>query len=102
MRKIEKMMIKAVNSKKGFTLDNTTVEYLPALDTPTHARIEYSKIFLHGHHIASYDYARGEYTPNLMTLAAWPSRTTKSRLRALGLNVSTRKGVTYYNDKAVA
>ena len=35
-------------------------------------------------------------------LKRWPTVTTKSRLRALGVNVYTRKGITYVNDIEVA
>lgn len=38
---------------------------------------------------------------NKSTLEQWPSNTTKSRLRALGCNVYTKKGVTYLNDESI-
>ena len=37
---------------------------------------------------------------NTDTLRRYPTNTTKSRLRALGVNVTTRKGVTYLGDGA--
>lgn len=92
MRKIEKAMIEAIKCKKSKTIDNTAIEYLTALDTPTHARIEYAKIYLHGNHIASYAYELDRFDYNPVTLASWPTRTTKSRLRALGFDVMTKKG----------
>ncbi len=101
MRFIEKKMLEAIKAKKDWHMDNTSVEYLPELNTTMHARIEYAKIFLFGHHIASYDYATGVATANPVTLKHYPTATTKSRLRALGVNVYTRKGVTFLNDKAI-
>jgi hypothetical protein len=104
MRKIEQLMINAINNKTNWKLDNTEVVYLPAVDTTMHARIEHSKVYLHGNHIATINHDaphKGLVTANPMTLSRWPSPTTKSRLRALGVNVYTRKGVTYLNDRAV-
>lgn len=102
MRKIETQMINAIKAKQSKTINNTRIEYLPELDTPTHSRIEYTKIYLHGHHIASYAYGLDRFDYNPMTLAAWPTRTTKSRLRALGFNVYTKKGQTFVNSKLIA
>lgn len=102
MRKIESQMLAAIKAKQSKTIDNTRIEYLPALDTTTHARIEYTKIYLHGHHIASYAYELNRFDYNPMTLASWPTRTTKSRLRALGFNVYTKKGQTFVDSKLIA
>jgi hypothetical protein len=102
MRKIESEMIKAIKAKQSKTIDNTKIEYLCELDTPLHSRIEYTKIYLHGHHIASYAYGLDRFDYNPMTLAAWPTRTTKSRLRALGFNVYTKKGQTFVDSKLIA
>lgn len=52
-------------------------------------------IYLHGNHIASVE--NGEVIVNIQTLKRWPTNVTKSRLRALGVNVSTAKGVTMIN-----
>lgn len=95
MRKLETQMLEAIKAKKSKTIDNTRIEYLPALDTPTHARIEYAKIYLHENHIASYAYDLDRFDYNPVTLATWPTRTTKSRLRALGFAVTTKKGQTF-------
>ena len=102
MRKIERLMLSAISTKKTKSFDNTTVEYLCALDEPLHARIEHAKVYLHGHHIATYDYTNNTMCHNPMTLARYPTRTTKSRLRALGINVYTKNWITYVNGKAVA
>lgn len=101
MRKIESQILAAIKAKRSICLGNTSVEYLPELNEPTHARIEYAKIYLHGNHIASYTYSHDKFDYNPTTLAQWPTPTTKSRLRALGINVYTRKGHTYVNDKKI-
>lgn len=102
MRAIEKQIWNAIKAKKSMTLSNSRVEYLPELNEPMHSRIEYAKIYLHEHHIASYTYSHDKVDYNPVTLANWPTRTTKSRLRALGVNVYTKKGATYVGDKLIS
>lgn len=102
MRKIEKLMIQAIENKTNWQLDNTKVEYLPAIDTTVRARIEHSKVYLHGHHIATINHEDNSYHLNTNTLFHWPTNTTKSRLRALGFNVYTKNHMTYYNDKPIS
>ena len=102
MRTIEKQIWQTIHAKKSFKAGNTRVEYLSALNEPTHARIEYAKVYLHGHHIASYIYGLDRVDYNPITLAQWPTRTTKSRLRALGVDVYTKNGCTYVGDKLIS
>jgi hypothetical protein len=96
MRKIEQQMVSAItniqhnSASKGWSNGNTIV---------TNAG-DRAKVFLHGNHIADV-FNTGVLDVNTNTLARWPTPTTKSRLRALGANVATRKGVTYLNDVAV-
>ena len=94
MRLIEKQMNQAINSKSTWSKDNTEVMYYEG-NNLSHVR-------LHGHHIAYFDHNSGEIVPNVGTLAAWPTRTTKSRLRSLGIDIYTRKGITYVNGREVA
>lgn len=101
MRKIEQQIWNAIKTKKSLNAGNTRVEYLPELNEPMHARIEYAKVYLHGHHIASYTYSLNRVDYNPMTLAQWPTRTTKSRLRALGVNVYTKNGKTFVGDRLI-
>lgn len=101
MRKIEQQIWNLIKSKKSGTIDNSRVEYLPELNEQMHSRIEYAKVYLHGHHIASYSYSHSRVDYNPVTLASWPTNTTKSRLRALGVNVYTKRGKTYVNDKLI-
>jgi hypothetical protein len=101
MRKIEKLMIQAIHTKQSKSLGNTTVTYECELNEPMHSRLEMSKVYLYGHHIATYTHHNDTTTANPMTLARYPTRTTKSRLRALRVNVYTKNFTTYLNDKAI-
>lgn len=85
MRKIERLMLAAIVERKSVTLGNTRVEYLPSIDSPTRSRIEYAKVYLFGNHIASFTYASHKFDYNPQTFALWPTATTKSRLRAMGI-----------------
>jgi hypothetical protein len=102
MRKIEQQMLNAIHAKtEKWISDNTAVFYISANESgnPHGSR---SEIYLHGNLIAEYWHDAG--TPlevDTVTLARWSTNTTKSRLRALGANVSTRKGVTYLNNVAI-
>jgi hypothetical protein len=100
MRKIEKLMIAAINSRRDWHLDNTAVYIVPASETgnPHGDRAE---IKLHNNHIATFWYKAGELDVITGTLCRWPTPTTKSRLRALGANVMTKRGVTYLDDIAL-
>ena len=89
MRKIEQQMLNAIEQGRNFTLANTHVR----VDANT------THVFLHGNHIASI--INGNVMVNIATLRTYPTPTTKSRLRALGVNVYTKKGVTYLNGKEI-
>ena len=94
MRLIEQQMNEAITTKAvHWTKDNTDVMYL--------VNIAQSYIYVHGKPIALYDHNSARVVPDLDTLATWPTVTTKSRLRALGVDVATRKGVTYVNGVEV-
>jgi hypothetical protein len=91
MRKIEQQMRAAALGGYNWASGNTTVT----------TRGNLREVFLHGHHIA-YVSESGKALPNLTTLREWPTSTTKSRLRALGINVSTCKGITYVDGVNIA
>lgn len=84
MRKIEQQMCAAIAKRKTWANGNTRVEYEGELDEPTHARMEQAKVYLWGNHIGTFLYRDVKFYVNRETLAKWPTRTTKSRLRALG------------------
>jgi hypothetical protein len=92
MRKIEKQMNDAIYTQKRWSLQNTIVS--PIDDTNV-------AVYLHGHEIAIVNTYNGFTMTNIDTLRRYPTNTTKSRLRALGVNVATRKGITYLNDVAI-
>ena len=99
MRKIEKEMLRAIACNEAWSKDNTRVE-------PTFADgLLACRVFLHGNHIADtlQVSANGivQVFPNRETLAQWPTVTTKSRLRALGVNLTQKAGVISIDGEAV-
>lgn len=96
MRKIEKQMRNAINSYKPMKGRNTAVRIDYEADTPR------AHVYLHRNHIATYWYRTGVVEVNIYNLSQFPTVTTKSRLRALGVNVYTRNHVTYLDGKPVA
>jgi hypothetical protein len=92
MRKIEKQMTAAVQNLAKWRLDNTSVSPIDDVNCA---------VYLHGHEIALINQRTGLVMVNENTLKAYPTNTTKSRLRALGVDVATRKGVTYLYGKPV-
>lgn len=57
-------------------------------------------VYLHGNHIAKVA-EDGIVSVNVYTLGKWPTNTTKSRLRALGANITTKAGITYLDGQPV-
>lgn len=102
MRKIEQQMLNAIHNKLDKWMNNNTaVFYISASESgnPFGSR---SEIYLHGNLIAEYWHdEKAPLAVNRDTLRRWQTPTTKSRLRALGANVTTRKGVTYLDNVAV-
>ena len=92
MRKIEQQMNNAINNQKRWSMQNTIVS--PIDDTNV-------AVYLHGHEIAIVNTHNGFVMTNVDTLRRYPTNTTKSRLRALGVNVATRKGITYLDNVAI-
>jgi hypothetical protein len=92
MRKIEQLMNNAIHSQKRWALQNTIVSPIDDVNVA---------VYLHGHEIAIVNTYNGFVMTNTDTLRRYPTNTTKSRLRALGVSVSTRKGVTYLDGKAI-
>jgi hypothetical protein len=95
MRKIEMEMCDAIVDRRDWSKDNTRVHF-----TCTGL----GRVYLHGNHIA--DATRNYYgsvviTPNRDTLADWPTPTTKSRLRALGVNLTQSRGVISIDGEVV-
>ena len=85
MRKIEQEMVAAIKARKNWDMDNTRVEFMhPGVGN-------LGRVLLHGHRIASID-SRGNLEPDRDTFRNWPTLTTASRLRALGVDASIRNG----------
>jgi hypothetical protein len=98
MRKIEKEMNKAITEGRNWSSANTMVRVDP--DTNK------SMVYLHDNHIATVDTSRSDWSwysveTNEKTLSNWPTRTTKSRLRALGVDVYTRDGTVYIDGSPI-
>ena len=92
MRKLENEMLAALRAGRAWQSGNTSVT---APDNTGRAAV-----YLHGNHLA--DWRNGHVVPNLTTLERWPTVTTKSRLRALGVVVGQQKGCLYVNGVVVA
>ena len=89
MRVIEKEMLEAIKHGRDWSKDNTRVE----IDAGY--RTYFADVYLHGNHIAEVICrigSRDRVKPNIETLRNYPTRTTLSRLRVLGVDVRIRKG----------
>ena len=91
MRVIEKQMLSAIMDMTDFNMGNTIIKHHNGT----------AAIYLHNNHIAEYDNSTNKVKVNVDTLRNWPTNTTKSRLRALGVNVTTKKGVTYLDNQPI-
>lgn len=87
MRKIELEMVIALKRGLPFHKSNTAVTAV-------------GNVYLHGNHIGRY-HGNGTFTVNLNTLREWPTVTTRSRLRAIGVDVYTKDYVTYIDGKPI-
>lgn len=92
MRKIEKEMLNAIHNNKYWIGSNTAVKPIDDVNIA---------VYLHGNEIAILNTRNGFLMVNKETLKRWSTPTTKSRLRALGANVTTKKGITYLNGEAL-
>ena len=80
MRVIEKQMLNAIAQRKSWKSGNTRVE----------VRGKEAYVYLWDNHIADVidvGFDKWDVIVNQATLAKWPTRTTKSRLRALNANI---------------
>ena len=82
MRQIEKEMNMAIKSKTAWSKSNTCTTF--------DNTIENCFVYLHGNHIATYNYANKELS---LFDGGWQSVTTKSRLNALCNEFATGFGV---------
>lgn len=84
MRIIEKEMVSAFNACKNFRKANTEVQVYGGIF-----------VYLHGNCIAYKDTTTGRIT---FTAGGWHTRTTASRLRALGAPVHIKDGRIVWNE----
>ena len=82
MRQIEKEMNMAIKSKTAWSKGNSCTTF--------DSTIENCFVYLHGNHIATYNYANKELS---LFDGGWQSNTTKSRLNALCNELATGFGV---------
>jgi hypothetical protein len=105
MRKIESEMVAAIRAKQAFCKGNTHVHSPVRVLGETEAEdFDVMSVFLHGNEIATVFHpgTEEEWTSvDLNTLRRWPTRTTMSRLRALGVDVCTRKGQVFIEGSAI-
>ena len=98
MRLIETEMNEAIKHGRDWAKDNTRVE------VDAGYRTYFADVYLHGHHIAEVWCRMGcddVVKVSVDTLRNWPTRTTMSRLRALGVDVCTRKGEILLNGEPI-
>tara|TARA_R110000851_G_scaffold189160_1_gene339324 strand:+ start:86 stop:412 length:327 start_codon:yes stop_codon:yes gene_type:complete len=106
MRKIEAQMIEAIRRKQDWKSYKNAQGY-PAMEV-VHVRehgINYADIYLHANLIATatpdtWD-ARPCANPNRAMFSEYPTRTTRSRLRALGVNASIKNGAAHIDGMEV-
>jgi hypothetical protein len=91
MRKIEQDMISALKKKINWQSGDTSVFFADeSIGNPHGTR---SQIFLHGNHIADYYHNDGSIEVNQRVYKNWPTRTTNSRLYALGATKQELKAI---------
>ena len=86
MRIIEKEMLAAIANKEDWKKDNTEVTFTGS------GACSYSRIYLHNNLIAVFNHASLVVDVVEETLEKFPSNTTMSRLRALGVDVKRKGG----------
>jgi len=99
MRKIEQNMVQAIRNGEDWSEGNTAVVHTDSFNYA---------VKLHGNVIAyafsygqGYEVFRGDAVPDFDTFHKWPTRTTVSRLRALGINASVKQGVPMIDGKPI-
>jgi len=88
MRKIEQEMVSALNGRRNWRKGNTEV-----LQDRNCGGMS---VYLH-HNLIAFTHG-SEVLPVLRTFLNYPTRTTVSRLRALGIDAAIRKGQPYINE----
>lgn len=111
MRKIEEEMLTAIGQRKDWTKANTSLFIIPASESgnPYGCRAE---VYLHNNYIGSWWYGNavgkgefkkhdGKFEPCVRTFKEYPTPTTRSRLRALGVDASIKGGKACINGEVL-
>lgn len=88
MRKVERNMVAAIRDGRNMHDGNTAVEFRPG------QALGVGRVTLHGNTIAII-MRDGSVRLDRRTLGRWPTRTTASRVRALGFTAYIRGGRLY-------
>ena len=97
MRKIEQQMNEAIRAFQNVkTWDS--LSWSSGNTSVTRQPDGFIDVYLHGNHIAQIG---DRLLVSLPTLRRWPSMTTRSRLRALGADLVSIKGVLHLNGKSI-
>lgn len=91
MRKLEQKMVDAVDSAYPAKCGNNTEVYI--MSNPSCI-----VVLLWGNMIYTKDI---ETNVEEFSLAGWNTPTTRSRLRALGVNITYKKGIAYYKGASI-
>lgn len=95
MRTIEQNMVHAFNARKNWKSGNTEVR------VSTEGGATTVVVLLHGNEIFEESHNLQGLFVRYFTLHGWDTPTTRSRLRALGLEVYRSKGVTMYKGDEI-
>lgn len=95
MRKIEQQMTEAMAKLQEWSKDNTEVLYCHEISGDPHWEVR-----LHGNPIA-FKLRDGPWQIDEDVLETWPTVTTRSRLNAMGFNVSVRNHKPYIGARKV-
>ena len=93
MRKLEQQLVNAINNGADYWQGGNTV-FTRNLKTGLGC------VSLHGNHIADID-KDNKATANINTFYHWPTVTTRSRLKALGINASIKNFVACIDGVAI-
>ncbi len=96
MRKIEEKMLYACPKGKNWCSGNTRVVSFTSNDERP-----VSRVFLYGHELGEWFRDTGTFEVKISTLKTWPTVTTRSRLRALGVDVRQQDGHQILNGERI-
>lgn len=97
MRQIEVNMQDAIKQGRNWKESNTQVV--------CEVNGKYTSMFVYLHGNCIYEFTRNTEngkSETLYSLQGWNTPTTRSRLRALGIDIRQRGGVPYYKGKAIS